>query len=339
MILVTGGTGMVGHYLLTELIKNDKKVKAIFRTEAKRSQALEWIALQLGDGHTQKLEHIVWEKADILDIPKLTQAFEGITEVYHCAGLVSFDVRYKDKLRKINIEGTANMVNIALKKGVRKFCYLSSVAALGSELKGKPTRESSPRNNSNTHGYYDISKYGGEMEVWRASQEGLAVVLVNPGIIIGAGNWTSGSSQLFDRVAKGFPFRIPKMTGFVPVEDVVSAMIKLMKSEIVNERFVLVAENLRMREVTDMIAHNLHCKPAKYRLRKWMVTALWLIQSAGNFLFKTGKEVTRQDIKDIFKDVTFDNAKIQEELQFKFTPLEKSIEKTAQIYLKKQGSY
>lgn len=329
MILITGGTGMVGHHLLAALLKTGEPIKAIYRTEEKRKQATKRIKNLLNN---ESEKNLIWVKADLNDITELTTAFEGVDKVYHCAGLVSFDIRDKDKLRKINIEGTANMVNLALSFKVKKFCHLSSVAALGSELNNKPIREKSLRNNATFHDYYDISKFGGEIEVWRGSQEGLDVVIVNPAIIIGAGNWHSGSGQLFSRVAKGFPFRIPKKSGFVDVDDVVNIMMNLMNSPIKNKRYILVSACERIDKITDLIAENLQCKAPHIKIRKWMLWGLWIGQSIG-YLFGGKKEINKQTIQLLYKDVNFDNSKIKEALSFEFTPIEKAIAKTAKQYL------
>src|SRR5699024_6078684 len=192
--------------------------------------------------------------------------------------------------------------------------------------------EESPRNNAAFHSYYDISKYGSEMEVWRASQEGLSVVIVNPGIIIGPGKWNSGSGQLFRLVAKGFPFRVPRKGGFVGVEDVVDAMLKLMNSSEENQRFIVVSENVKMEMVTAQIAHFLKCRAPKYDLKKWMVRLLWLGQSIGH-VFGGSKQITRESIREIFRDVSFDNSKIQKRIGFEFTPIREALQKTAARYI------
>ncbi len=326
---------MVGRQLLMALIKREKHIRALYRTPEKRNRILTQIRKQFDD--QQQIEKISWVRGDVTDIPRLEKVFEGVTEVYHCAGLISFDVRDRHKLRKVNIEGTANMVNLALKFGVKKFCFLSSVAALGSEPPGQLIHEKSPRDHVRPHSYYDISKYGAEMEVWRASQEGLPVVILNPAIIIGPGNPHSGSGQIFTRIAKGFPFRIPRQSGFVAVNDVVSAMLKLMDSTIQNDNFIVVSENLKMEELTDMVAQHLHRKPPFIKLKKWMVWLLWIGQSIG-YIFGASKQITHESIKEIFTDATYDNTKLLEHLDFKYTPIETAVSQTAKDYLKKHHS-
>lgn len=332
MILLTGATGLVGHYLLAELIKSHDDVKALYRTETKRDRAIIRIQNLLPEAKQKRLAHVIWVKADLTNVPDLKKVFENVTHVYHCAGLVSFNVRDKHRLRKVNIEGTANMVNLALENNVAKFCHLSSVSALGSEPDGRPIHEKSPRNNNKFHSYYDISKYGAEMEVWRGTQEGLRAVIVNPAIIIGAGNWTSGSGQIFKLTAQNFPFRVPRGSGFVSVHDVVSAMAQLMDSPLTNERFIVVNQTLNMAEFTELVAQHLNTEPPKYALKQWMVTILWLVQSVG-YVFGGNKVITRESISEIFESVYFDNSKLKETLGFKYTPLEDAVKETAKAYL------
>ncbi len=327
MILLTGATGLVGRHLLTRLVKDNQPVKALFHSTEKRDKVLADLPLT-----TIEKAKITWHQADLTDIPALEDAFDHITCIYHCAGLVSFDVRDHERLRKVNIEGTANLVNIALAKNVKRFCHLSSVATLGSEPLNRPISESSPRNNDKTYTYYAISKYGAEMEVWRASQEGLSVIIVNPAIIIGPGNWHSGSGQLFSRVANEFPFRIPRVSGFIGVEDVVEIMIQLTQSDLKNERFIAVNNMQSIAELTDQIAKALEVKPAHRPLKKWMVRGIWVLQRTGRLLFNTRQEVTRLSFKMFKEQINYDNSKLLNTIDFQYTPLCESIKKTAQAY-------
>lgn len=337
MILVSGSTGLSGRHLLLKLLKGEKPIRAMYRTDDKKKEVEQFLISATSKSPADyNLKLLNWFKADINDIPVLSDAFEGITEVYHCAGLVSFDVKDKDKLRKINIEGTANMVNIALAKGIEKFCYMSSVAALGEETNNKPISEKSERVKTKTYNYYEISKFGAEMEVWRASQEGLPVIIVNPAIIVGSGNWTTGSGQLFHRVAKGFPFRVPKKSGFVGVEDVVRAMVNLMNSPVKNEGFILVSEVLSFAKVTDQIAKAFDRKPPQYNLKKWMVYLLWIGQSIG-YVFGGSKEINLRNISSFFSEVHFDNSKIHKYIDFSYTPINQAVQDTATVYLEEHS--
>ncbi len=332
MILVTGATGLVGQHLIAELVDNNQPIRALFRSEEKRKLVLHRLQKTLDSVGKERLKTIDWVKADITDLATLNTVFTAIEVVYHCAGLVSFDVGDKKKLRKTNIEGTANVVNLSIQHHVKRLCHVSSVATLGNEPTGKPINEESPRNNNAPHNYYDISKYGAEMEVWRGAQEGLSVIIVNPGVIIGAGNWATGSSQLFSRVANEFPFKIPRKSGFVGVKDVARAMLALTNSKLSSERFVLVSEVLSIEQLTHSIAEKLHCTPPRYALKKWMVYSLWLFQSVRYLFTGRGKTITLQLIHDLYASVDFDSQKIKRAIGFTFTPIQQAIKETADQY-------
>lgn len=335
MILVTGATGLVGSHLLAKLLLEETPIRALYRSEEKISLTKKVLATYFGEQTENYFSKIEWFKADITDIPTLTDSFKGISYVYHCAGLISYDVRDYKKLRKINIEGTANVVNIALSKKIKKLCHVSSIAALGDEIGTKKITENSPRINENFHDNYSITKYGAEMEVWRASQEGLPVVIVNPGVIIGNGFWNTGSGLLFKKVANGLGYHFPLTTGFVGVEDVVEIMLKLMQSNIQNERFIVISENLSFKEVLQQIAVSIKKPKPNKRLQKWMVFLGWIFQSLGKFFFNTKKEITSRSMKAISSKSYYANTKVEEKLNFKFQPMENIIEKTGKQFLNK----
>ena len=240
MILVTGGTGLVGAHLLLHLIENGEQVRAIYRTEANcvKTKAL--------FSHYQKeplFGAIEWIPGDILDIPSLEMAFQNIKQVYHCAALISFDPKDEDAIRKTNIEGTANIVNFCLAKKTEKLCFVSSIAALG-DLAPHETEitETTEWNPEKPHSDYAISKYGAEMEVWRGQQEGLKVIIVNPGVILGPGFPSQGSGTLFSTIKKGLSYYTLGTTAFIAIPDVINSMYRLMKSDCCNERFTLIAK-------------------------------------------------------------------------------------------------
>ncbi|NNK86978.1 MAG: NAD-dependent epimerase/dehydratase family protein, partial [Flavobacteriaceae bacterium] len=204
MILVTGGTGLVGSHILFNLCKKHSRIRAIYRSESKIDKVRHVFSYYTDD--TYLFDRIEWIACDLIDLPRLRSVFGGISEVYHCAALVSIDPADYQRLRKSNIEGTANIVNLCLEFKVTKLGYLSSVAALGGKDLDKPVTEESAWNPDGDHHVYAITKYGAELEVWRGIQEGLRAVIVNPGIIIGPGFWKSSSGALFTRVSRGMKY-------------------------------------------------------------------------------------------------------------------------------------
>ena len=241
MILVTGGTGLVGSHLLYFLLKENANVRAIHRKNSNIKAVKKVFALYTAevDSLFNKIE---WVEANITDIPALTLAFENIIKVYHCAAFISFDPSKYKVLKKANVEGTANIVNLCLASNIEKLCYVSSVATLGSNLKDQLISEETPWNPDAKNSVYGITKYGAEMEIWRGTQEGLDAVIVNPGLILGTSPDGGGSSIIISLGASGIPFYPSGAMGIVDVQDVVKTMILLMNSEVKNEQFILVGE-------------------------------------------------------------------------------------------------
>ena len=224
MILVTGGTGLVGSHLLYKLLKTNNKIRAIYRREHKLALVKKVFSYYSADDESL-FEQIEWVEADITDIPALQRAFQDIDYVYHCAAFVSFEPDKYHVLRKINIEGTANVVNFCLSHQVKKLCYVSSIAAIGHQQNPQQLiTEDTNWNQDADNSVYAITKYGAEIEVWRGSQEGIDAVIINPGIIIGPGFWNSGgSSSLIKKIYKGMPYYTHGVTAYVDVDDVVRA--------------------------------------------------------------------------------------------------------------------
>ncbi len=331
MILVTGGTGLVGSHLLYFLLSKKEKIRAIYRTE----ESLEKVKLVFESYNAPSLfEKIEWEKADLLDYFQLKDAFEGIDYVYHSAAMVSFQPNDADKMMKINIEGTENMVNLSLEYKIKKFCYVSSVSALGEYQNNKCTDENAIWQNTKTTSHYSISKYYAENEVWRASQEGLSVVIVNPATILGFGNWNESSLTIIKRVYDGLPFYTPGSNGFVAVVDVVKAMIQLMNSEINNERYLLVSENRSFKTLFEKIATSLGKTKPKYEANYFLANILKYLDQLRAKITRSRAILSTSSIETAFKEKCFEASKIKQELDFEFEPLDITIENCSTLFLK-----
>jgi nucleoside-diphosphate-sugar epimerase len=332
MILVTGGTGLVGAHLLAYLAKSEQHLKAIYRTPDKL-EAVKKVFSYYFDDITPFFEKIEWFKADVTDVPSLEAVFPKVTHVYHVAALISFDPKDFDMLRKINIEGTANIVNLCIGYGVKKLCFVSSVAAVGeNEDPTIPITEETHWNPEVDNNVYAISKYGSEMEVWRGSQEGLDVVIVNPAIILGAGFWRSGSGSLFRTIKKGLKYYTKGILSYVDVKDVVSVMIQLMNSDVKSERFILVAENWSLEKFTKVTAKALNVKPPQKEAGSFLLGIAWRMDWWRQFFTGKSRKLTKQTAQSIQSQSFFDSSKIQNTLNFTFTPVEESIERVGKRY-------
>ncbi|WP_405294997.1 NAD-dependent epimerase/dehydratase family protein [Algibacter sp. Ld11] len=333
MILVTGGTGLVGAHLLYKLANQKEKVRAIYRSEHKL-QLVKNVFASLDADFEMLFASIEWVKADILDIPALLEAFLGVKYVYHSAAFVSFEPNKYHLLRRTNIDGTANVVNLCLSENVEKLCYVSSIATLGSELNNKPVNEETIWDPEADNNAYAITKYGAEMEVWRGTQEGLDAVIVNPGVILGAGFWDNGTGNLFKKAKKGFPFYTSGTIALVTVDDVVKVMIDLMQSDIKNERFVLVAEHWTYKKFLEAVATAVNGKPPKKLAPNWLLNIGWQLDWFKTKLTGMRRQLTRNLVRTLSTDTQYSSDKIKTALNFKFKAVDDVICETGRLYLK-----
>ena len=333
MILVTGGTGLVGSHLLFNLVSNNKKVRAIYRNEQKLKNTKNVFACYTKNFETL-FNSIEWVKADILNITELDDAFKGVTYVYHCAALVSFEPNRYKQLRKINIEGTANVVNFCLFHNIKKLCYVSSIATLGKELHNGFITEDSIWNPEDDNSVYAITKYGAEMEVWRGTQEGLRAVIVNPGVILGAGIWKYGTGNLFRKAQKGIKYFTSGTIGLIAVEDVVKIMILLLESDIPNQRYVLVAENWTYKRFLQTLSLSVNAeKPEKLASASLLYFA-WKLDWLKHKLTGKRRLLTKHLTESLTSETYYSSAKVTKALEISFTPIGKTITHVANLYLK-----
>lgn len=311
MILVTGATGLVGSHLLQALLNKGEKVRALYRSIIPTIP------------HAEKVD---WVKGDILDVLSLEDAMQGVQQVYHCAAVVSFHPSQKKNLHHVNIEGTANVVNAALDAGISKMVFMSSVAALGrirEDVMIDETMNWTPETSSSEYGK---SKYMAEMEVWRGIGEGLNAVIVNPVIILGAGDWNSGSTAIFKSAYDEFPWYTEGMSGFVDVQDVVKAMIALMESNITAQRFVISGANLPYRSVFTMIAQAFGKKPPYKKVTAWMAAIVWRLEAIKSKFTGKSPLLTKETAKTARAKVRFNNEKLLQAITgFQYAAMEQSI--------------
>ncbi|MBX3254370.1 MAG: NAD-dependent epimerase/dehydratase family protein [Chitinophagaceae bacterium] len=312
MIFVTGGTGLLGSYLLRALVAQGKTVSALYRTaipDAGYAKSVRWI------------------KGDVLDTVILEEAMAQAQEVYHCAAVVSFNPARKYEMLKINAEGTANVVNAALHTGIRKMLHVGSVSALGRSKEGIPISENDPwneedKNNSN----YGRSKYFAELEVWRGVSEGLNAVIINPSTILGVSNWNEGSSALFKKAWQEFAWYTEGAGGFVDVEDVTQAMIQLMESDITGEKFIVSAENRPFKSVFTLMATAYGKKPPYKKAPALVIRMLCLLEKWRCALTNKEPLITRETAISARRKTEYDNSKLLKYLPgFTYTPLDQAI--------------
>ena len=324
MILVTGGTGLIGSHLLYHLVNSGKKVRSLYRTKDSLQKVSKVFGYYSGQSN-QLMDQIDWVVGDITNLGALENAFVDIHQVYHCAALISFDPKDFKALEKTNVEGTANIVNLCLKNGIEKLCHVSSIAAIGPSVKGNEATEENEWNETSAS-VYGLTKYNAELEVWRGSQEGLSVVIVNPGVVIGPGFWKSGSGTFFTYAAKGKKHFIPGGTGFVSVGDVVKAMVSLMESAIQSERFILVDQNWTYGQLFQKIALKLGVEPPSKQLSYSSLEMFWRLDWLRSNVLGKRRRLSKNMAKGLYYHEIYDNSKLKETLGFQYEDLDRAID-------------
>lgn len=311
MILVTGATGLVGSHLIKQLSENKTPAIATYFSNK-----------------PSPLPFITWINLDILDIVALEEAFVNVTQVYHCAATVSFHPKQKEQLIQNNVQGTANVVNACLNCGVKKLLFVSSVAALGRIRKDEWINETMQWTPETSNSLYGKTKFLAEMEVWRGIGEGLEAVIVNPTIILGCSNWETGSTAIFKNAYNKFPWYTNGVSGFVGVNDVVNAMLMLMNSSIVGERFIVSGWNLPYKMVFTTIAKAFGKKPPTKQVTPLLAAIVWRLEAVKSWF--TGKQplLTKETAATAQAIVQFDNSKLLKAFPtFSYSNFENTIEK------------
>ena len=331
MILVTGATGLLGSHLCYLLLKEGKQVVALKRKNS-RIQNTSQIFSYYNQPHI--FSSLVWEEGDILDLISIDEIIKkyNISEIYHCAALVSFEKKDIENLHKVNTEGTANMVNLALENKIEKFCFASSIAAL-SQKKGLVTENHFWKSSPN-HTTYAVSKYAAEREVWRGMEEGLNAVIVNPSLIIGPGCWNQSSGKLITNAKIGIKFFTSGGTGLVDVRDVVHCMFTLMQKSIFGQRFILNSENLMFKEILSVPQKEFgHSKLPFIKISKFMFRIAYKLERI--LCVFNGKEprLSKEFIKSGFEIVAYSNKKIKDTLGLQFISIEEAFKWTCKQFL------
>ncbi|GEO04881.1 NAD-dependent epimerase [Adhaeribacter aerolatus] len=312
MIFITGGTGLIGSFLIRNLLAEGAALKVLYRQHI--------------PSEFEQKSNIEWIKGDILDTALLRDLMPGITQVYHCAGLVSYAPQDAALLKEINVTGTANIVNVCLENPGVKLCHVSSVAAIG-HVKGQQVLTEATKWDLNaSHSAYANSKYFGELEVWRGIAEGLPAVIVNPSVILGpAADWSRSSTQLFKYVFEEHKFYTRGGANFVDVRDVIMAMTALMQADITGERFILNAGLLSYEAFFMQVARGLQKKAPSVKVPGLLTEIIWRAEAMRSFFTRKRPLITKETARIAKKNHLYSNEKIKTKLQFKFIPLEKTI--------------
>ena len=322
MTLVTGATGILGRVIVLELLKRGKTVRATKRKTSNLEEVRHSFKFYT-ENPDEFFNKIEWVDIDFDDIDSLKIAVNGVEEVYHCAAKVSFHPDARNKMYHTNIDGTKNLLYACENSSVKKFCFVSSIAVLDGFNENGMMDEDSDFNSKLEHSAYAKSKHFSEMEVWRASAEGLNVVIVNPGMIIGSGNWNESSGLIYEKFTKGFTFS--GGTSYVDVRDVAKISIELMEKNIFGERFILISENKRYSEMTNFVRNKLGKSTPKI-LSKSVLNFAKILNFCFGWFIPSLKMANKVNIESVTNLNPVSNQKIRERLDYEFIPVEESLD-------------
>ncbi|MFK7757038.1 MAG: NAD-dependent epimerase/dehydratase family protein [Flavobacteriales bacterium] len=331
MILVTGGTGIVGAHVLFVLVNSGLDIRALQR-ESSSTQAVKDLFKFYSPNGKTLYEKIEWVVGDILDTPSLEEAMKGCSEIFHCAALVSFSASDYTKLLEVNAEGTANMVNAALASDITEFYYVSSVAAIGRSAKTQYISEATEWEPSNENSGYAVSKHNAEMEVWRGGEEGLKISIVNPTIVLGPGRTSHSSGTLFKAVSDGQKYYTEGENGFIDARDVAFVLKRLYDEKLFSQRYILVGENMSYKAVADSMAEYLDTSKPTIKASKWATGLVWrVLWLASKF---TGKApvLTKESARSSHRIITYDNSKVRAELGITFHTVDQAVKNASAFF-------
>ena len=321
-VLVTGGTGFIGAYIIKELIEKGYSVRAI-----RRNNKLPFFI------SPDILNRVEWVTSDVLDVISLNEAIDGVDYIIHSAASVSFMKNERAQMYNTNVDGTANVVNIALEHGIKKMVHISSISALGRTYAGEHVNEEKKWTTSKLNSHYGISKNKAEMEVWRGIGEGLDAVIINPSTVLGFGNWHESSCAIFKNVFKGFKWYTRGVNGFVSVEDVAKIAVLLMESTLTEERFIINHENWEFKKLFDSIADGFGNKHPSWEATAFLSSIAWRFEKMRSILKGDKPLLTKETSRIALSKTYWQNDKILRAFPgFSFVPLEHCITNACKKY-------
>lgn len=322
MILVTGGTGFLGAYIIKNLVEKGHAVRAI-----RRSPTLPFFI------DKQVWENVQWVEGNVLDVVSLEEAMQGIDAVIHSAAVVSFTKDKRKEMYAVNVDGTANVVNTALETGVRRLLHVSSVAALGRTTKASTVTEEKAWEESKNNTHYAVTKHHAEMHAWRGFAEGLEGVIINPSTILGYGNWHESSCAIFKNGYKSFPWYTKGVNGFVGVEDAAEAAVQLLLADINEKRFIVNAENRSFQSLFNSIAEGFGKRPPHRYASPVLGEIAWRAEKLKSIFTGSKPLLSKETAKVAHSQTSFDNSALLAALpDFRFTPLDDVIKKACEQY-------
>lgn len=273
-VFVTGGTGFIGTHLVRRLLQDGHTVHCLVRSLQKGTE-IEKAGAKLFVG-------------DVTDKASINPGMQGCDWVAHLAGVYSFWEPDKSIYRKVNVDGTRNVMECCLENKVKKVIYVSTVAVWG-----KPDKE--PFDEETPVGpvrfcEYGKTKYEGELIAWEMhAKHGLPLVIIYPAAVIGPGD-TRATGRYFRMLLNNkLPFRVfsESNLSFVYVGDVAEAINQaLHKKESIGQRYIIAAETLSIKEISKIAVQLIRTKLPLFSLPDFIVlSASWVLTAVAN-IFK-----------------------------------------------------
>jgi dihydroflavonol-4-reductase len=333
MILITGATGLIGAHLLYRLLSvGNQRVRIVVRNRNRLAGIHKVFGYYGADGN-ELLSNVEIMEGDLLDMATVVSALAGVSKVYHCAAIVSFHPSERERIIRENIALTAMLVDGCLLSGVKKLVHVSSTSATGRAKGGAWITEELEWRYSGAQSGYAVSKFESEREVWRAVAEGLSVVIVNPAMVLGPGNWGESSTALITKCYSGLKFYTEGVNAYVDVRDVAEVMVQLMECEIEGERFILASGNITFRQFFSSVCLALGRPEPSFRAKRWMGELVWRLERIRSLVTGQPPLLTRETARTALAKQYYSSAKIEDALGFTFRPLEETISWTCEHYL------
>ena len=323
-VFITGATGFVGSHVARRFLADGYHVEALTRKPGQFGLL------------TDIADQLTWHTGDVADIPSLEAAIRPNQDVIHAAAVVSFSPKDRRAMEKVNVEGTANVVNVSLSAGVRKLGFVSSVAALGRPARKNPDAsqatvidESQKWEENPENSFYAQTKYRAELEVWRGMAEGLNAVIVNPSVVMGVGDWSRTSTQLVKYVLDEKQFYPNGLINYVDVLDVADALAQLMQSDISAERFILNSGTMSYRDFFGQLAVALGKRPPSVLVPDWLTQVLWPVEAVRSALTGSTPLITRETARSARSLYRMNGEKIIQTLDLQYHTLAETVERVA----------
>lgn len=327
-ILVTGGTGLIGSYLLRKLVASG--YQNIFGLKRSTSP------LHLLEGVYDKVR---WFDADVRDSVSMHDHFIGVDTVIHCAGMISFWPKEFREMYDVNVIGTANVVNLSLEHGVNQFIHLSSIEALGKNEDDSPIDERTEYKEEMQHTKYANTKYLGELEAWRGQAEGLNTVIYNPALVLGAYYWDHGPMSMIKEIYQGLNYYPQGSIAMIDVRDLVDVIVSnLDNKSLQGERIILGSYNQKFKKIFDSIAANLEVSKPTKALKDNLAQLVIFFEKIKSLFSGSKPLINKETYLVANQQLSYSFDKINQKASFNPIPFEKTIADICSSFLESHSN-